>query len=587
MEQALGLGKYAQSRASTRSSKGAAVSYLRVSTQRQTETATDIDKDGNSIATQRDLTRNLAKELGVPILKEFVDPGKSAKSIENRPEFKELLEFVRENREIKYVLVYMRHRAFRNSLEATLTKHMLKGMGVKIRSVKDDFGEGPDAEAMEGMTDIFNELQVKKGGHDIRDKLLHKVQRGGTVGRARIGYLNTRKEIDGHLVNTIDVDPIRGPLVRWGFQAYATGEFSIMQLVEELELQGLTTRPTKRWAEKAVSDSQLGEILRDPYYAGFIRYKGELYKGRHESLVSPDLFLTVQSVLEIRARRTQRDRIFSHYLRGMLACQKCHDRGYSRRLVYAEAKGNGGTYEYFLCTGRMDIGCTLGSLPVQDVEAAIAEHMASYSLSTEISTELRAAFKVILEESEDARKAQSASYRKQLKSLAVREENLLNLAADGAFDSTRLRAKLKDLALEQAAIQDRLSTTDESIERGVATGLLYTALLESPGEFYCNAPDTERRRILDAFFSDIRIGREDVSGDALAEGVPHPSASLIAQFGTVAPEPKSHPRQKAGDDSQGDDTATSTLYSITTGCLGLHKTILVGPTGIEPMTSTV
>lgn len=45
-------------------------------------------------------------------------------------------------------------------------------------------------------------------GEDIKVKLEHKVASGGSVGRAKLGYVNVRKDFDGRLVNTIDVDLI-------------------------------------------------------------------------------------------------------------------------------------------------------------------------------------------------------------------------------------------------------------------------------------------------------------------------------------------------------------------------------------------
>tara|TARA_R100000365_G_scaffold203_1_gene639 strand:+ start:172 stop:378 length:207 start_codon:yes stop_codon:yes gene_type:complete len=63
-----------------------------------------------------------AKELGVPILREFVEPGQSAQTIDKRPEFKKLLRFVEANPDIRYVVIYMRSRVFRNHLDAAITK---------------------------------------------------------------------------------------------------------------------------------------------------------------------------------------------------------------------------------------------------------------------------------------------------------------------------------------------------------------------------------------------------------------------------------------------------------------------------------
>lgn len=79
-------------------------------------------------------------------------------------------------------------------------------------------------DAMEAITDVVNELQVRMSGEDIKIKMVHKVERGGSVGRAKLGYLNVRKDFNGRLVNTIDVDEERAPLIVWAFEQYATGQ---------------------------------------------------------------------------------------------------------------------------------------------------------------------------------------------------------------------------------------------------------------------------------------------------------------------------------------------------------------------------
>ncbi len=181
-------------------------------------TAIDIDADGNSIATQRDLCRKRCKRLKAPIVHEFVEPGNSAQSIAKRPVFRQLLSFIEENPEVGYVVIYMRSRIFRNQADAAITKRILAGMGVKLISAKEEFGDGYMADAMEAITDIMNEVQVRQSGEDIKQKLLHKAKNGGTVGRAKLGYKNVRKDFDGRLVNTIAIDKKRAPLVRWAFE---------------------------------------------------------------------------------------------------------------------------------------------------------------------------------------------------------------------------------------------------------------------------------------------------------------------------------------------------------------------------------
>src|SRR5207248_590312 len=84
------------------------ISYLRVSSKRQMDTDADVDPDGNSINTQREANNMKARAMRVLVDKEFIEPGTSAQSIDKRPVFKELLKYLREHPEIKYVFIYMR-----------------------------------------------------------------------------------------------------------------------------------------------------------------------------------------------------------------------------------------------------------------------------------------------------------------------------------------------------------------------------------------------------------------------------------------------------------------------------------------------
>ncbi|WP_179516092.1 recombinase family protein [Microbacterium sp. JAI119] len=171
---------------------------MRVSTPKQLHTDSDVDVDGNSIATQRIETLRKVRELGASLAREFVEPGQSAQSIAKRPELQKLLQYVQDNPDVKYVVIYMRSRAFRNFTDAAITKRALLEKGVRLVSAKEEFGEGYMADAMEAITDIMNEVQVRMNGEDVALKMEHKVKQGGTVGRAKLGYLNVRKDFGAY-----------------------------------------------------------------------------------------------------------------------------------------------------------------------------------------------------------------------------------------------------------------------------------------------------------------------------------------------------------------------------------------------------
>jgi hypothetical protein len=70
---------------------------------------------------------------------------------------------------------------------------------------------------------------------------VQKAKQGGTPGKAPVGYLNVRQVLNGLEGRTVEVDPVRGPLMAWAFEAYATGEWTIRPLLAELTDRGLLT----------------------------------------------------------------------------------------------------------------------------------------------------------------------------------------------------------------------------------------------------------------------------------------------------------------------------------------------------------
>ncbi|WP_285702202.1 recombinase family protein, partial [Actinomadura sp. NBRC 104412] len=217
-----------------------AVLYLRVSSKKQMDTDADYDPEGNSIPTQRRIAQGKADALGAPVAREFVEPGRTATSLEKRVAFQEMMTYLTtENRQrkkegrplIRYVIVYMMSRAFRNALEELQTKAQLAKMGITLVSAKENFGDGYLGDAMQGILAIFNELQVRMSGDDIKTKMANKARNGGTIARAPLGYLNTSKHVEGREVRTVIIDPERGPLVRLAFELYATGDYTIEDLL--------------------------------------------------------------------------------------------------------------------------------------------------------------------------------------------------------------------------------------------------------------------------------------------------------------------------------------------------------------------
>ena len=583
-------------------SSNRALTYLRVSSKRQMDTAIDIDPDGNSIATQRDYVARKASTLGTGIRQEFLEPGTSAQTIEKRMVFRELLRFVRDHPgEIDYVIIYMRSRAFRNYIDAGVTERQLSALGVKLISAKEDFGEGIWADAMKGVADIMNEVQVRMSGEDIRTKMEHKARSGGTISRARLGYSNVRATIDGRLVNTVVIDKVRAPFIRHAFERYAEGDISVERLASLMADLGLTTRPTAKWNEKPVSDSKLHTMLKDPYYVGFVVYNGELLPGRHEPIISQALFDQVQDVLAARSARGQRDRIIFHYLKGMLFCDRCRNGGRTSRLIYTEARGrNGGHYAYFLCRGRQEGVCDLPYLPVMLVERGVELAYPQLQLPPDFIDMVQSELQEALTAQQESTQTRHDLLRIQLTKLDVQEERLIDLAADGGLPQARIRTRLNKLALDRRGIEESLRQTGAELEAGAKLLRSSLELVREPATLYRRAPDDVRRSMNETFFEHFFV---DERGSVTAATMQPPfkefgpalrayherkarGAYERVHAGDVGTELQT--MTKAPSAAEGHSSTRTVSLSLADVFLAnvSSKTVLVGVTGFEPAASS-
>ncbi|MFD3425284.1 recombinase family protein [Nocardia fluminea] len=550
-----------------------AVLLLRVSTKKQLETAIDIDPDGLSIATQRDHGTAKAAAMGVEVATEFVEPGYSAKTIDKRPVFRDLLRYLAEHPEVRYVIVYMRSRAFRNRFDAAIIESQLNKMGVRLISAKEDFGEGPHAVAMEGMLDVMNHLMNTMQGLDIQEKMRTKALNGGTLGVAKVGYVNTRVNYAGKQINTIGLDPDRAPLVRMAFELYSTGEYGLERLEATMADLGLTARARGDIPERPVSFKLLHRMLQDPYYAGWVIVDDELRPGRHEPIVTQELFDRVQDIRDMRSCRGQRDRVLQHYLKGDLFCGRCRSNDRISRFVYTEARGrNGQRYSYFLCRGRQEGVCDLPHLPADRVEEAIVEHYGTLRIPEKFRTTVHELLGQVLTDEQTSVRQMHSSMTKQLKDLDAKEERLLDLAADGTLPQTKIKDRLRKIHADRAAVQTGLAATGAELAVGVEILQRGLDLLADPWDLYRTRTDDVRRHLNKAFFERIYLDIEGIVADELQQ----PFADLHEAAGTrtTCENPSIWPAPRNGKSGP-------TLGGVLSDPVS-SKTALVELPGIEP-----
>ena len=171
---------------------------------------------------------------------------------------------------------------------------------------------------------------------NVKRGIRQKLRRGEWIGKAPLGYVNNRQ------TRNIEPDPVKSKIVQKAFKDFANGNESVETLRYRLSFYGIVNGKGR-----ALAKSSVYWILKNPLYAGLIKYKGEMYKGNFEPLLTTELFEAVQDRLSENSRPRKSKHAHNFPFTELLKCGEC-----GSMITAQYAKGNGGVYAYYRCTKK-------------------------------------------------------------------------------------------------------------------------------------------------------------------------------------------------------------------------------------------
>ena len=539
-----------------------AVIYLRVSTAKQAEK--DQNPEGYSIPAQREACRRTAGTLDAVVVEEFIDKGESARSAD-RPELQRMLARL-EDGDISYCIVHKLDRLARSLADDVSINLAMKRAGVQLVSASEHIDETPSGKLLHGIMASISEFYSQNLSAEATKGMHQKVKMGGTAAAAPIGYLNVREQIEGREVRTVVVDPERAPLVRWAFEAFATGDYSIKSLTQALAERGLKTRSTPKRPTKALVPSRVDSILKDRYYLGYTHWRGIEYPGRHEPLVSLETFHKVQIVLKAHDKVGERRRVHDHYLKGMLYCGRC-----GARLCQSNSKGHGGRYMYFFCLGRQrKAGCRQGYIAAERIEDAIVRYYSIIQLEPARIASIRKLLHDEFDREQVAGKEEADRAAARLVQLEHERSKLLQAFYEGGLPIEALKREQDRINAETAHAQRTIAVTSLKLEAAKKPLRDALKLVGNCQKAYADAAPQIRRMFNKVFFTAIRITDGEVTGTDLAPAFSELLAEDLAS--------------RLDYDRREHELENPAGLSFRQGS---SKAILVGGRGFEPLTPSV
>jgi len=332
------------------------------------------DRQCLSLSAQIDWAQTTCMRLDIrePLL---FQESRSAKT-PGRPEFARLMALVKAG-EVDMIVCWKADRLARNAADAGTVLFALESKGLRQVVTSDrSYTNEADSELMLGIELGFSAKYSKDLSKNVRRGLAEKWRRGEWSFAAPVGYRNVRLSADR---GVIEVDPKLAPVVKRLFELAATGNYSLNRLATLVRDEWhVTLRPNRcTKSSRGVSPSAIDKILRNPFYIGVMRVKGEIYQGSHEPLVSRTMFSEVRRVMAARNRTAERPKKLTFAFNGILRCSEC-----GRRLSgYLKTKPSGKTYTYYVCGKHLQGGCSQPQLSEPEITSAILAVLDSVTLS--------------------------------------------------------------------------------------------------------------------------------------------------------------------------------------------------------------
>ncbi len=279
----------------------------------------------------------------------------SAKESGQRPVFREVLEDIRRGR-YNGILTWAPDRLSRNAGDlGSVVDLMDETKLLEIRTYGQHFKNSPNEKFLLMILCSQAKLENDNKSINVKRGLRTRCEMGLRPGPAVVGYLN-EKRMDKKCEVVIDTE--RAPIVKQMFEKVAYEKWSGRKLFHWLKFElNFKTRN----GNKGLTLSNIYLILQNPIYYGVFEYpkkSGNFYTGKHEPIISKELYDQVQGQVKSQVLRVQEPKEFA--FTKMMSCGLCES-GICADEKFKKLKdGSVNRHVYYSCTKSKDKYCKCG-----------------------------------------------------------------------------------------------------------------------------------------------------------------------------------------------------------------------------------
>jgi len=313
---------------------------------------------------------------------------------------------------------------------------------------------------------------------EVVNGLDEKAEKGKWPTYAPFGFRNVLED------RSIAPDPDEAPAVRKLFEMAATGNYGLNELRKAVYDSGVRSRRTKR----VLAKQEVTRILANTIYVGPFLWKGKVFQGTHEPLITADLFdrAHVAMGMKSRPKKTKHDFAFS----GLVKCGHC-----GASLTAEKQKGK---YVYYRCAKQCD---NVVYLPESRLALELGEALRRIKMTPEIVEWTREALLASHADQAEHHNATVTRLEGRRAKLASYLDTAYTDRLEGRIPEDTWKRRSAEWEAERKDIDRQLAALGDAKATYLTSGVKLLELAQRAHTLYVSQSPHEQRRLLNVVVS--------------------------------------------------------------------------------------
>lgn len=464
-----------------------AVIIARVSTLEQ--------EDGHSLDGQIQRLREYCQRKTLNIIKEYRIVESSTRG--RRKLFNEALGFASSRGETIAIVVDKVDRLQRRVSEVASLEPLINTNKIELHFCSENSiihsGSRANDKTMWNMQAVFAQNYTDMVSDNVCKTIDHKTKMGELCWPAPLGYLN----FDNHETGKKDVmlDPERSFLVRRIFDEYATGNYSMGAIVQMAKEWGLRSKK-----KNVLGKSSIESILKNPFYYGYMRTKGEIKKHCYPPLIDYSLFQTCESVIARHNKKPFKYAGLPFIFRGLVRCAKC-----GRAYTSEKKKG-----KYVYLRPNPKDGCDCKPINQTMVLEDVGKTLKKLKIPAHVMEDIRKQLKANFEAKKKHHNTYIDSLRKEQIDIEKNLDKLLDLLIASSITKEVYDKKSSSMQKRQVEVENEMQTLTRADHIFSETLSSLLDIASRAYELFESSDPDEKRKIINFIFPNLEIRNKKV-----------------------------------------------------------------------------